>query len=66
MSSTLELPTRVPLDEEDDVLVNMNIEDWPSELVEGFFLNQTTSQCCRCCCLQPNINWKIYPYKVGK
>ena len=37
---------------------------WPDALQEGFALNQTTSQCCRCCCLQPNIDWRIYSYKV--
>lgn len=43
----------------------LNDHDWPHELKEGFSLNQTTSQCCRCCCLQPNIDWKVYPYQVS-
>lgn len=27
--------------------------------VEEVILAQTTSQCCRCCCFQPSINWVI-------
>lgn len=36
---------------------------WPFELRQGFILSQDTSQCCRCCCLQPNINWTVGPYR---
>ena len=24
-------------------------------------MTQKTSQCCRCCCLQPNIHWQYAP-----
>lgn len=29
-------------------------------LREGIILTQRTSQCCRCCCLQPNIDWDVF------
>jgi len=29
----------------------------------GVMVYQKTSQCCRCCCLQPNIDWTIHDYK---
>jgi len=31
----------------------------------GFMVYQKTSQCCRCCCLQPNIDWIMHDYKEG-
>lgn len=30
---------------------------------KGVMVYQKTSQFCRCCCLQPNIDWTIHPYK---
>lgn len=32
-------------------------------LGDGVIVMQATSECCRCCCCQPNIDWKISPYK---
>lgn len=29
----------------------------------GVMVYQKTSQFCRCCCCQPNIDWTIHPYK---
>jgi hypothetical protein len=28
-------------------------------LGSGLIMSQKTSQCCRCCCLQPNIDWEF-------
>mmetsp|Transcript_33603 Transcript_33603/g.78546 ORF Transcript_33603/g.78546 Transcript_33603/m.78546 type:complete len:285 (-) Transcript_33603:65-919(-) len=28
----------------------------------GMMVFQETSECCRCCCCQPNINWNIHDY----
>ena len=36
---------------------------WNNTSPEGFLMHQTTSQCCRCCCLQPNIDWTVHGYK---
>jgi len=29
---------------------------------DGMMVFQETSQCCRCCCLQPNIHWVLHNY----
>jgi hypothetical protein len=42
-----------------------NAEEAPSQLSmdgPGLMVYQETSQCCRCCCCQPNINWTIHDY----
>lgn len=31
-------------------------------LGDGVMFYQNTSQCCRCCCCQPNIDWTIHDY----
>jgi len=30
---------------------------------DGVMVYQKTSQCCRCCCCQPNIDWTVHDYK---
>jgi len=30
---------------------------------DGVMVYQKTSQCCRCCCCQPNIDWTIHDYQ---
>jgi len=32
---------------------------------DGIMVYQKTSQCCRCCCCQPNIDWTIHDYVEG-
>mmetsp|Transcript_23935 Transcript_23935/g.65228 ORF Transcript_23935/g.65228 Transcript_23935/m.65228 type:complete len:278 (-) Transcript_23935:226-1059(-) len=32
------------------------------QMGEGVMVFQKTSQCCRCCCLQPNIDWLLHNY----
>jgi len=32
------------------------------EMGSGVMVYQKTSQCCRCCCCQPNIDWTIHDY----
>jgi len=69
MSSTHDIPIQLPQDEQYPMSIErgdyspLSENDWPVELTEGFSLNQTTSQCCRCCCFQPNIDWKVYPFQ---
>lgn len=36
---------------------------WNDSINDGFMMRQTTTQCCRCCCLQPDIDWTIHTYK---
>uniref|UniRef100_A0A0G4F518 Phospholipid scramblase n=1 Tax=Chromera velia CCMP2878 TaxID=1169474 RepID=A0A0G4F518_9ALVE len=31
--------------------------------MEGFILKQDNSECCRCCCCQPEIDWRVYSYR---
>jgi hypothetical protein len=34
---------------------------WSNRLHEGLLLKQKTPTCCRVCCLQPNIDWVVWP-----
>ena len=36
--------------------------DWVADISDGFVIKQRTSECCRCCCCQPNIDWIIGSY----
>lgn len=39
---------------------------WSPFLKEGIMMHQTTSQCCRFCCCQPNIDWTVHPLKKSQ
>eukprot|EP00746_Dinoflagellata_sp_MGD_P166950 gnl/MRDRNA2_/MRDRNA2_97202_c0_seq1.p1 gnl/MRDRNA2_/MRDRNA2_97202_c0~~gnl/MRDRNA2_/MRDRNA2_97202_c0_seq1.p1 ORF type:complete len:307 (+),score=48.82 gnl/MRDRNA2_/MRDRNA2_97202_c0_seq1:106-1026(+) len=32
---------------------------------QGVIVKQHTSECCRCCCCQPNIDWDIHDFREG-
>eukprot|EP00930_Biecheleria_cincta_P042564 TRINITY_DN29289_c0_g1_i1.p1 TRINITY_DN29289_c0_g1~~TRINITY_DN29289_c0_g1_i1.p1 ORF type:complete len:276 (+),score=36.67 TRINITY_DN29289_c0_g1_i1:83-910(+) len=44
-----------------DAPAQMSMSSLPND---GVMVYQNTSQCCRCCCCQPNIDWTIHPYKA--
>ena len=69
-SSIVEVETSPSSSSFNNIKGNEDVNDvaafsWPEQLQEGFALNQTTSQCCRCCCFQPNIHWRVFSYKVN-
>jgi len=37
----------------------VGVEAWIGGLGDGVVMSQKTSQCCRCCCLQPPIHWEL-------
>lgn len=42
-----------------------NSSVWGKSLSNGFMMHQTTSQCCKCCCFQPNIDWTVHEYNAN-
>uniref|UniRef100_A0A7S2F655 Phospholipid scramblase n=1 Tax=Alexandrium andersonii TaxID=327968 RepID=A0A7S2F655_9DINO len=45
-------------------VIGQAVEEAPEQMTmgDGVMVFQKTSQCCRCCCLQPNIHWTLHDY----